>query len=99
MPGKGHNGPPRGVDITAEHVVSAVARLERLDADKAAINEDIAEVYKELRGEGYDVPTIKRVVQRRKKSEADVTEADELLRVYEGAILRAGLVRAHARDY
>lgn len=98
MTGKGHNGPPRGVDITAEYVASAVARLERLDADKAAINEDISEVYKELRGEGYDVPTIKRVVQRRKKSEADVTEADELLRVYEDAILRAGLVHAHARD-
>ena len=98
MTGKGHNGPPRGVDITAEYVASAVARLERLDADKAAINEDISEVYKELRGEGYDVPTIKRVVQRRKKSEADVTEADELLRVYEDAILRTGLAQAHARD-
>ena len=96
MTGKGHNGPPRGLDITAEYVVaSAVARLERLDADKAAINEDISEVYKELRGEGYDVPTIKRVVQRRKKSEADVSEADELLRVYEDTILRAGLAHAH----
>lgn len=40
MTGKGHNGPPRGVDITAEYVASAVARLERLDADKAAINEE-----------------------------------------------------------
>jgi uncharacterized protein (UPF0335 family) len=97
MTRKGHNGPPRGVDVTAEYVAHAVARLERLDADKAAINEDIAEVYKELRGEGYDVPTIKRVVQRRKKAEADVVEADELLRVYEDAILRAGSL-AHVHE-
>lgn len=97
MTGKGHNGPPRGLDITAEYVASAVARLERLDADKAAINEDISEVYKELRGEGYDVPTIKRVIQRRKKSEADVAEADELLRVYEEAVLRAS-PRVHVHE-
>ena len=38
MTRKGHNGPPRGVDVTAEYVAHAVARLERLDADKAAIN-------------------------------------------------------------
>ena len=98
MTGKGHNGPPRGVDVTAEQVASFVVRIERLNADKAAINEDLAELYKEAKGEGYDVAILKRVVQRRAKSEADVHEADELLRVYEDAILRAGLVHAHARD-
>jgi hypothetical protein len=55
MTGKGHNGPPRGVDVTAEQIASFVARIERLNAD----------------------------------------EADELLRVYEDAILRAGLAHAH----
>ncbi|MBK8246222.1 MAG: DUF2312 domain-containing protein [Gemmatimonadetes bacterium] len=95
MTGKGHNGPPRGIDVTAAQVASLVERIERLNADKAAINEDIAEVYKEARGEGYDVPTLKRVIQRRAKSEADLHEADELLRVYEDAILRAGLAHAH----
>lgn len=98
MTGKGHNGPPRGVDVTAEQVASFVARIERLNADKAAINEDLAEVYKEAKSEGYDVAILKRVVQRRAKDEATVFEADELLRVYEDAILRAGLAHAHARD-
>ena len=94
---KGHNGPPRGVDVTAEQIASFVARIERLNADKAAINEDLAEVYKEAKSDGYDVAILKRVIQRRAKSEADVTEADELLRVYEDAILRA-FPRVHAHE-
>lgn len=99
MTRKGHNGPPRGIDVTAAQLAGFVERAERVIEERAALAADLAEIYAEARGEGYDVPTIKRVVQRRKKAEAEVFEADELLRVYEDAILRAGsLAHVHARD-
>jgi uncharacterized protein (UPF0335 family) len=97
MTRKGHNGPPRGVDVTAAQLAAVVERAERVIEERAALAADLAEIYAEARGEGYDVPTIKRVVQRRKKAEADVVEADELLRVYEDAILRAGSL-AHVHE-
>jgi len=92
----GHNGPPPG--IAAGEVLAFVERVERINAEIAERNEDKAEVFKEAKGQGYDVATLKRVIQRRAKAEAAVVEADELLRVYEDAILRAGLVHTHARD-
>lgn len=98
MTGPGHNSKakPRGVDVTAEQVLAFVERAERLHEERKALGLDIAEVYAEAKAEGYDVPTLKRIVQRRSKPEADVVEADELLSVYEAAILRAS--RAHVHE-
>ena len=91
MKGPGHNSKakPRGVHVTAEQVLAFVTRAERLHEERKALGSDIAEVYAEAKSEGYDVATLKRLVQRRSKNEADVIEADEMLAVYEAAILRA----------
>lgn len=98
MPGRGHNShqKPRGVDVTAEEVFAFVQRAERLHEERKALGADLAELFSEARGQGYDVATLKRIIQRRSKDEADVVEADELLSVYEAAILRAS--RAHVRE-
>ena len=93
-----HRRPVRG-QLMAEELEVSLRTLYRdiadLITDGVPIRGEAGIGY--VLGEGYDVPTIKRVVQRRKKAEADVFEADELLRVYEDAILRAGSL-AHVHE-
>ena len=104
MKGPGHNSKakPRGVDVVDGQLAAFVQRIVRLHEERKTLGSDIAEVFAEVRGEGYDVPTVRRVVQRQLKDEAEVSQADELLAVYEAAILRAlsgmdGATRAPAR--
>jgi len=61
---------------------SIVDRIERLESDKDAICEDIKEVYKEAKSNGFDAATIRRVVAERAKDKAKRAEQMELFDVY-----------------
>lgn len=69
-----------------ERLKSFIKRLETLDMNKAAINEDIAEVYAEAKGTGYDVPTIRKIITLKKMDEDKRREQQELLDLYRHAI-------------
>lgn len=62
---------------------SYIDRIEALEDEKKGISEDIASVYKEAKGEGYDATVMKAVVKRRKLSDAERIAADALLETYE----------------
>lgn len=49
---------------------SLVARIERLEEDKAAVALDIKEVYSEAKGEGFDVKIIRATIRLRKEDRA-----------------------------
>ncbi len=63
-----------------------VNRVEALEQEKAGLMEDIREVWKEAKDEGFDVPTIKDILKRRKKTSREIEEAEYLLSAYEDAI-------------
>ncbi|GAW42446.1 hypothetical protein SH203_02862 [Brevundimonas sp. SH203] len=63
-----------------------IERVERLEEDKAAITQDIAEVYAEAKGEGYDVKILRKVVSLRKQDKAKRQEADAILDLYLSAL-------------
>jgi len=65
-----------------EELRSIVERVERLEEEKAGLTADISEVYKEAKGRGYDVPTLKTVVRLRKLTSAERQEKDALLDTY-----------------
>ncbi|WP_425409161.1 DUF2312 domain-containing protein [Hyphococcus sp.] len=72
--------------VAADRLRSFIERVERLEEDKAAIMNDIKEVYAEAKGEGYDVKTLRQVVKIRKMDRADRQEAEALLDLYLSAI-------------
>lgn len=72
--------------IAGDRLKSFVDRIERLEEEIATLNTDKSEVYKEAKGQGFDVPTIRKIIQRRRKDKDAVDEADALLDVYERAI-------------
>lgn len=63
-----------------------VERVERLEEEIAALNKDKSEVYAEAKGNGFDVPTIKKIVRIRKLDHAERQEQDALLDLYMSAL-------------
>lgn len=61
---------------------SIIERAERLIAEKDEIAEQLKEVFSEAKGGGFDVPTLKKVIARRKKDRAKVQEEDAILDLY-----------------
>ena len=63
-----------------------VERIERLEEDKAAVANDIKEVFAEAKGEGFDVKILRKVVRLRKQDKAKRQEEEALLDLYLSAI-------------
>lgn len=61
---------------------SIVARIERLEQEKAEIAEHIKEVYAEAKGNGYDVKIIRKAVRIRKQDRAKRLEEEAILDTY-----------------
>jgi uncharacterized protein (UPF0335 family) len=65
---------------------SLVERIERLEEDRAAVTNDLKEVYAEAKGEGFDVKIIRKVVRLRKADAAKRQEEEALIELYIAAI-------------
>ncbi len=65
---------------------SIVDRLENQAARVADEQQALKDIYAEAKADGFDVPTLKKLIARRKKARDDVAEADALLDLYESAL-------------
>lgn len=76
----GHNG------VAADQLRTIIERVERLEQERSELAEDIKDIFKEAKGNGFDVATIKKVIQLRRKEAPDLEEMFGLLGVYMSAI-------------
>lgn len=95
-----HSGPHSGTDFQADfdanpevltsaaqgRLKSFLERLERLEADKAAVAEDMKQVFAEAKGEGFDTKIIRKVIRLRKQDKVKRDEEQALLDLYLSAI-------------
>lgn len=72
--------------IRADVLKSFVERVERLEEERKAIGSDVRDVYAEAKGVGYDVKTMKKIVQERRQDAADRDEQEALLDTYRHAL-------------
>jgi len=72
--------------VAGDRLRSFIERIERLEEEKAALAEDIKEIYAELKGVGYDAKTVRKIVSLRKLDSEKRREADELLDLYKTAV-------------
>jgi uncharacterized protein (UPF0335 family) len=63
-----------------------IERIERLELDKAAVSNDLKEVYAEAKGEGFDVKILRKIVRIRKMDAAKRSEEEALIDLYLSAI-------------
>ena len=72
--------------VAGQRLLSFLERVERLEEEKAALMEDIKEVYAEAKGVGFDVKTIRKIVALRKMDSEKRRELEELLDLYKSAV-------------
>lgn len=80
----GHNS---GVGaIAVDELRLLVERVERLTEEKKAITDDIKDVFGEAKSRGYDVKTMRRVIQERAKEKHLRDEQQMLFEIYMAAL-------------
>ena len=80
-PGVGHNS-----EAATARLKSFVSRIERLNKDRADVNEDIREVYGEAKNCGLNTKIIRAVVRERSMDAEKRREENELLDLYRSAL-------------
>lgn len=73
-------------NLNCEQLRSIVERVEKLSEEKAGITADIADVFAEAKGNGFDVKTLRKIISLRKKDAAERDEEEYLLDVYKRAM-------------
>lgn len=72
--------------VSGKRLQSFFDRIERLEEEKAALAEDIKDVYAEAKAVGFDVKIMRRVMKLKKMDIQKRQEEDELLELYMAAI-------------
>lgn len=72
--------------VAGARLKSFLERIERLESEKAALMEDIKEVYAEAKGTGFDTKTMRKIISLRKMDNDKRRESEELLDLYKSAI-------------
>lgn len=73
---------PDETGIPASELRSFIERIERLDSEKAAIGDDIKDVFTELKGRGYDAKAVRQILKLRKLDPNERTEQEAIVETY-----------------
>lgn len=65
-----------------EKLKQIVARIERLEEEKASLTADIKEVYGEAKGLGYDTKVLRKVIRLRKQDAQERAEQEQIMDLY-----------------
>jgi len=72
--------------IARDQLKSFIDRIERLEAQKQEIAEDVKRVYVELADDGFDPKIVRKVIALRKKSANERAEEEMVLATYLAAL-------------
>ena len=72
--------------IVGEHLLQYVTRIEKLEAEKQDIADNVKDAYGEAKGNGFDVKALKKLIALRKLEENERNEQEEILDLYKAAL-------------
>ena len=72
--------------VAQDQLRAFIERIERMEAEKAAIAADIKEIYAEAKGNGFDTSILRKIVSIRKQDPHERAEQRALLELYMGAL-------------
>lgn len=68
--------------VAVDQLKSIIARIEKLEEEKAAIADDIRDVFAEAKGNGFDVKAIRQILKIRKMDAQEREEEETVLDTY-----------------
>lgn len=75
-----------GHNVSDDRLRLLIERVERLEEEKAAIADDIKDVFLEAKAVGYDAKIMKQVIRLRKMQPDDRREMETILDLYKSAL-------------
>lgn len=78
--------PEASGNFSADQLKSFIKRIEKLEEDKAAVANDIKDVYSEAKGTGFDPKIMRRVISLRKMEDQQRIEMNELVELYQSVL-------------
>ncbi|MBE3637121.1 DUF2312 domain-containing protein [Mangrovicoccus algicola] len=72
--------------VTAAELRQFIERVERLEAEKKDLGEQIKEVMAEAKGRGYDTKVMRKLIALRKRDRDDIAEEEAVLDLYKEAL-------------
>lgn len=88
--------PSNTESIAADQLLSIVERIERLQEEIDDLNVGKADIYREARGNGFDVKVLRKVIAIRRQDHAERMEQEAILDLYLTAL--GSHVRARGDD-
>jgi uncharacterized protein (UPF0335 family) len=68
--------------LAKDQIRSIIERVERLNEEKKTISDDIADVFTEAKGNGFDVRALREIVRLRKMDAHERSERETILETY-----------------
>jgi len=78
--------PEHSGQISSERLRSFIKRIEKMEEDKAAVAEDLKEIYSEAKSAGFDTRIIRKIVSLRRVELEKRREQEELMELYMAAL-------------
>ena len=72
--------------IEGQELRQFIERVERLEAEKSDIAEQIKEVMAEAKGRGFDTKVMRKLIAIRKRDSNDLAEEEAILELYKSAL-------------
>ncbi len=88
-PSIGHNSEAAEAPATViakDRIKAIIERIERLEEEKKVISDDVSDVYKEAKGNGFDVKALRTIVRMRKQDANERAEQETILESYMHAL-------------
>lgn len=83
----GHNSnKPRPGGVAVAQLKAIIARVEKLEEEKAGLAADIRDIFAEAKGNGFDVKAIRTILKLRKMDASERQEAETTLDTYMRAL-------------
>lgn len=79
------------MNTVGKQLITIIERVERLTEERKDIADQIAEIFAEAKGNGFDVKPIKKIIAMRKQLPDERAEQEAILDTYMAAI---GMIQA-----
>ena len=73
-------------NVSAEQLRQLIERIETLEEEKRATQDQVKDVYAEAKSAGFDVKTMRHIIRLRRMEKHHRQEADALIETYRSAL-------------